>query len=105
MIALEQAATKADVTYRQADHWKRQKYVHVRYFDNDGNEVEDTGYMSGFRAYLTTTEARVLTLMGRLVSAGIKPANAALYARRMVNDGANQCALDNGVTLTLKDAS
>jgi hypothetical protein len=90
--SLVDVASDANLTYRQADHWVRAGYVHTlsasRNADGDlvvTGTASITGRVgSGHIRALTIPEARVLTLMARMVRVGLTPAAAAITARPMI---------------------
>jgi DNA-binding transcriptional MerR regulator len=64
-------AREADVTYRQLDTWTRNGLI----------SSEQDAYGSGVHRTYSDSEARVATMLGRLVSIGFTPAKGAPIAR------------------------
>lgn len=98
---LMDAIEKAGVTYRQADYWRRKGYLTVEYADRAGFlvDVEPGDRMTGYVAYLNTTEALALRTMARLVKVGLKPEVAASAARQVLAGSDRTVDLGDGVTL------
>jgi DNA-binding transcriptional MerR regulator len=63
----------ADITYRQLDHWIHRHGIVTA-------EVQSPG--SGTARRFTDDEVKRIVLMGRLVAAGIRPAQASALVRR-----------------------
>lgn len=87
-------AQRAGVTYRQLDHWFR-----LGYLSANGQPTGSPG--SGHDREFTYDEVRRLTLLARLVSAGVKPSKAAQYARTMVACNTRTLTLPGPVTITV----
>lgn len=83
-------AAQAGITYRQLDHWLTTGYIHA----------DDQHPGSGQCRDITPTEADVITVMGRLVAAGIPPATAAPLARQLATGGT---ATLGNIHLTIKE--
>jgi DNA-binding transcriptional MerR regulator len=82
-------------TYRQLDYWARQGWL---------NPTAE-GFGSGYRRTWPDEEARVARLMVRLIRAGVMPAAAAEYARRMAPSepyGAVRLELESGVVIEIQ---
>lgn len=80
---VQYAANAAGVTYRQAESWIRAglvEAVEVRDGKAMPRQPEST---SGTPSYLTADECAHLTMMGRLVRAGLPPKVAARCAREL----------------------
>ena len=75
------------VTYRQLDYWFRRGWL----------QNINPGRGSGSSRYVTSAEAEVVAMMGRLVEAGIEPESAARAAR-------NGGQLAPGVRVVLDEA-
>jgi hypothetical protein len=98
MISLHQAATKAEVSYRQAHYWGQRGLIEVT--DQYGN-VGMPG--SGHQAYVSARQTKVIRYMGLLVGIGIDPKNAARYAQEMVETRHKTVTAANGVKLIVHD--
>lgn len=83
----DEAWTRAGITYRQADHWRSRGWVKA--------SIEGSGFISE----ISTTEARILTRMATLVTAGMKPQAAARIARATVEQGVRAADLPGGLRL------
>src|SRR4051812_45665867 len=105
MIPKLQAADDAGISYRQINHWQRQGYVRVTYFDAAGEEVPARGPMNGFHAYPNAVEHLVLLSMARLVRAGVRPETAAVWARLIVEASAPEIDLGHGIRIVIDQAA
>lgn len=94
------ACTAADITYRNLDYWLRCAYIDLDQPD-DGVRSLLTG--SGNPRRFTAAEVRRLTLLRRLVKAGVRLQVAADLVRRIE---ANEIpvVLDDGVFLLITES-
>lgn len=79
-ITAADAARKARVSYRQLDYWTTHGLIRVK----------EANPGTGNRRRYTEREVRVLTLMARLVKAGVEPRAASKIARQIVTRGAGR---------------
>jgi hypothetical protein len=96
MIPLHNAASQAEVTYRQAHYWAQRGLVTVT--DELGHEGLPG---SGYPAFVSAREAKVLTYIGLLTGAGLELKRAAVCAREMHEHRRRTFTAENGVKVTL----
>jgi hypothetical protein len=96
MIPLHNAASQAGVTYRQAHYWAQRGLVTVT--DELGHEGLPG---SGYPAFVSAREAKVLTYIGLLTGAGLELKRAAVCAREMHEHRRRTYTAENGVKVTL----
>jgi hypothetical protein len=85
-------------TYRQLDYWWTRGY-----FAEDGRPPWKYEGGSGIYRDWTIRECAIAALIVRLGKFGMKPAPAALIARRVVDDGLTEYAA-HGIRLTLSES-
>lgn len=83
LMPVRGAALGADVTYRQTESWIRAGLVTAVEIRDERTAPRHPDSASGTPSFLTADECAHLTLMGRLVLAGLPPRVAARCAREL----------------------